>query len=271
MHKIRYNLFPGGHMKCLTMSYDDGKKEDIRLAEFFRANGLKGTFHLNSGRMTAPDSIERGFVPFAELAEVYAGHEISCHMVNHPFPRELPDAAILAETIEDRRALEKACGYVVRGMSYPYGNYDARVIDLIKTVGIEYSRTVKSTAKFDIPENFLEWHPTCHHNKGLFDRLAEFDTEDKYKRPKLFYVWGHSFEFPVDNNWGMMEEFCKRIGGREDIWYATNIEIVDYVNALRALRISVDCDKLYNPSAITVWVTVDGEPIKLAAGETVVL
>jgi len=29
---------------------------------------------------------------------------------------------VLEEIIEDRKVLEKASGYVIRGMSYPYGN-----------------------------------------------------------------------------------------------------------------------------------------------------
>ena len=29
-----------------------------------------------------------------------------------------------------------------------------------------------------------------------------------------------------------MEEFCSYMGGRKDIWYATNIEIIDYMEAV---------------------------------------
>ncbi len=271
MHKIRFNLFVGGVTRCLTFSYDDGKNEDIRLCEILRSNGLKGTFHLNSGRMSAPDSKEKNLIPLSEVASVYAGQEVSCHMANHPFPRELHDTVILAEVTEDRCALEAACGYVVRGMSYPYGNYDQRVIKVLRSAGMEYSRTTKSTAKFHLPEDFMEWHPTCHHNHDLMVNLAAFNEEERYQRPKLFYVWGHSYEFTRDNNWGLIEEFCKAVGGREDIWYATNIEIVDYVNALHALRISVAGDKILNPSAIPVWVSVDGEALKIGAGESMVL
>ncbi len=45
--------------------------------------------------------------------------------------------------------------------------------------------------------------------------------------PAMMYVWGHSYEFTNQNNWELMEDFCKLVGGRDDIWYATNIEIVD--------------------------------------------
>lgn len=44
-------------------------------------------------------------------------------------------------------------------------------------------------------------------------------------------MWGHSYEFENNNNWDILKNFCKTAGGREDIWYATNIEICDYISA----------------------------------------
>ena len=264
MNKIKFNRFHGGVSHCLTMSYDDGPKEDARLLDIFNANGIKGTFHLNSGNIFSR-------YPEDKLAGVYAGHEISCHMASHPFPVDLPDMANLLEIQGDRRILERAASYVVRGMSYPFGNYSAHVIGLLRTAGIEYSRTTRATNNWNLPEDFMEWHPTCHHNGGIVEKFADFITEDRWGRPKLFYVWGHSFEFPRDDNWGMMEEFCKLAGGRDDIWYATNIEIVDYVNAQKALRFSADCDKVYNPTCTDVWFTVNGETVCCGAGKSLIL
>lgn len=261
MKHISLDLYPGGVSHCLTMSYDDGPIDDVRLLELFNENGIRGTFHLNSERLFPSLSPE-------EVAKRYAGHEISCHMASHPFPNDLPDTALLAEVTEDRRALERAAGYVVRGMSYPYGNYNAHVIDLLKKLGIEYSRTTRATNGYAVPDNFLEWHPTCHHNGGIIERFNDFIQKDRWGRSRLLYIWGHSFEFPRDDNWGMMEEFCRLAGGRDDIWYATNIEIVDYVNASRSLRFSIDNDMVYNPSATDVWFTVNGEAVCCEAGET---
>ena len=85
----------------------------------------------------------------------------------------------------------------------------------------------------------------------------------------VMYVWGHSFEFNNDKNWDKMEKFCDKIAGNDDVWYATNIEIVDYVNATRALKFSWDRRLIYNPSAIDVWIEVDGACVKIPNGETV--
>jgi len=42
--------------------------------------------------------------------------------------------------------------------------------------------------------------------------------------PQLFYVWGHSYEFDIDNSWDKFEEFLKMVAHRSDIRYATNAE-----------------------------------------------
>ena len=262
MNTIRCNLFPGGCHHCITMSYDDGNLADVRLAQIFRDNGIAGTFHLNSGKLDQP-----GRVAAADIPQIYAGHEVSCHMVTHPFPTELPDAGVLAEIAEDRRVLERAAGTIVRGMSYPFGNYDDRVIRLGRAAGMEYARTTVATHRFTLPQDFMQWHPTCHHKGDILDKLDAFYAPDKYSTMRLFYIWGHSFEFNNDSNWDRIEEFSKKAAHRPDTWYATNIQVVDYVQAMRSLRVDADCTRVYNPSALEVWFTINGDTVSVKPGD----
>ena len=51
------------------------------------------------------------------------------------------------------------------------------------------------------------------------------------------------------------------MGGRDDIWYATNIEIIDYMDAAKRILFSADCRRVYNPSALSVWLEVDGDSV----------
>ena len=87
----------------------------------------------------------------------------------------------------------------------------------------------------------------------------------------MFYLWGHSYEFDNNDNWNVIEEFCEYMGGRDDIWYATNIEIYDYVKAYENLQTSVDKKIIHNPSNTDVWAEHNGKVIKIKAGETVTL
>jgi hypothetical protein len=262
---IRLNRFPGGVYLALTMSYDDGHRADRRLVEIFDKYGIRGTFHLISGQLGMNHAVTE-----EDVSTLYRNHEVSCHTVHHPNMTQMPVSEQLNEIMADRKKLEALCGYPVRGMSYPYGAYSAELIKNLRTVGMEYSRTVRSTESFDLPEDFMAWHPTTHHNNPklneLFDRFCD---NSRFNTQRVMYVWGHSFEFDRDDNWGMIEDFCKKAGGREDIWYATNIEIFDYVTAQRALRFSADMHSVYNPSAADVWFEADGRPVKVGGGETI--
>ena len=44
--------FPSGKAKALTLSYDDGVEQDIRLIQILNQHGLKATFNLNTGCYT---------------------------------------------------------------------------------------------------------------------------------------------------------------------------------------------------------------------------
>ncbi|CAM3733344.1 polysaccharide deacetylase family protein [Marinicrinis lubricantis] len=254
--------FPEGKHKVLTMSYDDGKSADRRLVKLFNQYGIKGTFHINSGLLGSGDRISA-----EEVTTLYAGHEVSVHTVTHPTIARSPREQLIHEIVEDRKALERLTGYTVRGMSYPNGSYSEKIIEMLPHLGIEYARTVKSTRSFAMPDRLLEWNPTCHHNHDVMELAKAFDALHKKQYLYMMYVWGHSYEFDNQNNWEVIEQFCEFIGGKEDIWYATNIEIVDYMRAAERLQFSAACDFVYNPSAMSVWLSVDGEIVEAMSGE----
>lgn len=262
--KISFNYYPHGKKKALTMSYDDGQVFDRRLIDIFNKYGIKGTFNLNSGKFDTEPYVSR-----EEIKELYKGHEVAVHTVDHPYLTLIPSEELVYQIMEDRRNLESLVGYQVRGMAYPYGDYNDIVLNSLASFGIEYSRTVRSTKSFRIPNNFLEWHPTCHHDQDVIQKLKEFKNLKEWEQMPLFYVWGHSFEFDRNGNWDLIEEFCKMASFDENVWYATNIEIMDYINALKSLKFSADGSMVYNPSAIPVWIGVDHEPVKIDPGERI--
>jgi hypothetical protein len=260
---IRFDRFPGGVHKALTLSYDDGRIHDRRLVDMMNRYGLKGTFHLNSGYFG-----REGYITADETAELFQGHEISVHTVDHPFLEQSPPEQIANTILEDRKALEALAGYPVKGMSYPYGTYNDRVVAMLPALGIEYARTTASHGKFDMPNDLLRWHPTCHH-KQMLDLMDSFLTQPRHTKMKLFYIWGHSYEFENNRNWELIDRLGERLGGRDDIWYATNAEIAAYMKAIERLCFSADCRIIHNPSAVSVWVSADGDALEIPAGQTI--
>ncbi len=264
---ITLNAFPDGKQFALTMSYDDGVIHDERLISIFNKYGIKGTFHLNSGLMETPNRIRA-----TDAVRIYKGHEIACHTVSHPFPDELLNGDLVHEILQDRINLEKITGGIVRGMSYPYGRFNDSIIATMAACGIVYSRTTLSHNKFNLPQQFLAWHPTCHH-KNAEEPAERFlaslaGARNGRSSPSLFYIWGHSYEFEHEGNWDFIETLSAKMGGHDDVWYATNIEIADYDQARRAMQASADGRRVYNPSSIPVWVNVEGSPLEILPGAT---
>lgn len=264
--KVIYTCFPGGKFKCLTMSYDDGRLSDRRLIDIFNRYGIRGTFHLNSGTALTD---ERRIRP-EEFASLYAGHEVSCHTVTHPTIARCPMPSVVEQVLQDRMALERAVGYPVRGLSYPNGSYSQPICDMLRHVGIRYARIVGNSEDFALPEDFMRWKATCHHNHRLMELGQKFLDLNKRQYQYLMYVWGHSYEFDNEDNWDLIEGFCRMMGGRDDIWYATNIEIVDYLDVFSHLQFAADNSFVYNPFVSSAWIRVDnGEPMEIPGGALV--
>lgn len=262
---IQYHVYPGGKKRVLTFSYDDGSANDPRLVDLFNKAGVKGTFHLNGKNYIGASDARK-----AEVRALYEGHEIACHTVKHGWPAHMPMQSVVKETMEDREILEDIAGYPVIGMSYPSGSYSDEAIAAMRACGIVYSRTTLSTFNAELPDDFMKWHPTCHHRnspEAVEKFLGGLDSE---WYPPLLYIWGHSHEFRTEENWVMIEGVLDKLKGNDKIWYATNIEIYRYVMAQRALVISADEKTFYNPTVTDVWVERNkAEILKIPAGQTV--
>ena len=270
--------FPGGKAKALTLSYDDGVEQDIRLIDLMKRHGLKGTFNLNSG-LYAPEgtvypsgTIHRRLTK-KQADELYAssGMEVAVHGLTHPFLEQLPVNLCTKEVLQDRENLEAQFHTIIRGMAYPFGTYSAQVIECLKACGIVYSRTVISSGSFAIPSDWLRLEATCHHNDDRLMDLAEKFMGENVRAPWLFYLWGHSYEFEADDNWDVIEKFAACIGGRDDIWYAANIEIYDYVDAFNKLIFSMDGRMVHNPGAYTLYFKMGETDYCVKPGETLAL
>ncbi len=201
--------FPGGKFKAVTLSYDDGVRQDIRFTEILDRYGMKGTFNINSG-----------FVGQGEIRLSYddikthildKGHEVAIHGENHIAPGIGFPAQAIADVLNCRKALENNLGIIIRGMAYPdsgvkvfhNGNTYENIKGYLKNLGVAYSRALgNDNDLFMLPEDFYAWMPTAHHvNPELFNWVEKFVNMEEGKiysaslYPRLFYLWGHSYEY----------------------------------------------------------------------------
>ncbi len=279
--KYQFMRYPGGLCKAVTLSYDDGAPADARLCETLNRYGIKCTFNLVASSVENEWGLTKEFIRNEMLGK---GHEVATH---GEFHRGL-DAARSIEGIQDtlncRLSLEKEFDIIIRGMAFPDRTVNKnrvpiayeRIRSFLQELDIAYARTTGGdNDSFELPEDFHNWVPTAHHkNPKLMEYIDNFlnmNVNAQYiaqRTPRLFYLWGHAFEFENNKNWDLLETICEKLSGNPEIYYATNIELYDYITAYRSLIYSADGKTIYNPTLKTLWFDRDGTLCKLESGET---
>ena len=282
--RYRFLRFPEGKFKAVTFSYDDGVKPDLRLAEIFDRHGMKGTFNINSGHIMNGETEK--FTTKEEICEslLAKGHEVAVHGEQHIAPGVSRPIDAIRDVLHCREQLEDILGITIRGMAYPdcgirrthNGNSYENVKGILENLGIVYARTLGAdNSTFMLPTDWHNWVPTMHHNnKEGMSYIDAFlaQKEENYRtasrHPRLFYVWGHSYEFRNNDNWELIEEICDRLAGQDDTWYATNMEIWEYCHAYDSLVWNARGNIVYNPTFYTVWFDIDGKLYHVMPDET---
>lgn len=283
----RFIRFPEGKTKALTLSYDDAVAANKKFEEIITQYGIKCTFNINTSRLvdnkdlTAQDL--KGFLQ--------RGHEIAVHGHNHRANGLVSTTEGIRDVLTCREELERALDTIVCGMAYPdcgirrfnNGTMYQDIKNYLSALGIVYSRTLAGDNDgFKLPLDWHAWMPTAHHaNKNLFeyiDKFLAFDPDDVHYHTDhnvyLFYLWGHAYEFErSDYGWELLEKICSKLSGRKEVWYATNMEIYEYVKAYDSLVFNTGETKVYNPSAKTVWFAISdskqSKTYRVNSGETI--
>ena len=223
-------------MKIITFSYDDGVRQDKRLVEILNKYGLKATFNINSELLGTKNKLNiidykgekicHDKLTVGEAREVYSGHEVAVHTLTHPQLTYLPNEEILRQVEKDRENLKEIFGYEIIGMAYPCAGYQNsdRVEQVIReSTGVKYARTISNSFSVAPQQNLIRYQPTTFHLDfaNNYHMVDEFFASDK---GGVFYVWGHSYEFDINDTWAEFEKFCEYISNREGVIYATNAD-----------------------------------------------
>lgn len=276
--------FPGGKPKAVTLSYDDGSKDDIRFLETINKYKLKSTFNIVGGWIDKEDRLSKKFI---EENIIGKGHEIANHGFNHRALDSVRAVEGIQDTLNSRLSLEREFDVIIRGMAFADRSINRflkpdiykKVKNYLKEIDIAYARSAgDDNDKFELPEDWYCWMPTAHHNNPqimeYIDKFVNIDVSQLYvanRSPKLFYLWGHSFEFERNKNWDLLEEICEKISGKDDVWYATNMEIYEYVQAYNSLVYSADGKIVYNPTLFDIWFDIDGELYCINTGKHLII
>lgn len=161
----------------------------------------------------------------------------------------------------------------VRGFVWPFYTQKNRgIVDYVRSQGFYGMRGVGDTLdrlNYAVPTERFPWSYTCH-NTNLLEVMADYAAYADDGELKFFAFGVHSFDFERSKNWNDLREFCDKYGASPDeYYYATVGEIFDYSDAMA--RLFVSDTEVYNPTDITLYIKINGEPIALASGERVSL
>jgi peptidoglycan/xylan/chitin deacetylase (PgdA/CDA1 family) len=135
---------PGFSRPMVSLTFDDGSQAFYQDAlPLLDAKGFKTTQYVPTAGLTttSPDPFLMTRAQLRELAD--DGHEIGSHTITHSDLAKLDDADLTRELRESKTLLENIAGRPVTGIAYPFGSYEARVIEKAEALGYESGRSVE--------------------------------------------------------------------------------------------------------------------------------
>jgi peptidoglycan/xylan/chitin deacetylase (PgdA/CDA1 family) len=123
----------------VSLAFDDGWRSTLENGlPILNAAGLKSTQFVITGYLTG----DQNYVSGAEVLQMFAaGHEIGSHTRTHPHLPTLTDGQKREEIIGSFDDLTNLGIAPVVSFAYPYGEYDAQTIAIIKETGYQNART----------------------------------------------------------------------------------------------------------------------------------
>lgn len=172
---------------------------------------------------------------------------------------------------ESREELEEIFGKgSIKSFVWPYGLQNnaslhaALVADGYNS--IRKTGALDDTTGFSFPEDRMAWSYNAH-NKNLLESMEKYENYPDDGELKFFAFGVHSYDFERDNNWNVLEEFAEKYGNRpNDYYYATVSELLEYEDAIKALRITDS--EIVNDSDKEIFLTVNGKKISVAANSS---
>lgn len=127
---------PSAGAAPVWITFDDGFLNNYTEAfPELRAAGMTATFFVVVDRVLGGDPAYMTLAMMREM--VAAGMAIGSHTLSHPRLARLAPADRRREIVDSKHRLEDALGAPVTSFCYPYGNWDAACVDVVREAGYE--------------------------------------------------------------------------------------------------------------------------------------
>lgn len=264
-------LYEGYTAKSAVFSYDDCVVNDIRFIELLDKYGMKCTFNLTVKNLISVMKTPSGKTEEADILnfikETYKNHEIANHSVNHYHAGTSAAETVIADVTDASDYMEQNLGVRPVGVAWANGYVKGRtdcqqIIDGVKAAGIKYARHMENYA-YSLPEDWYFWRATCQH-KDVEAYVDDYVILKNSGELKCLYMWGHTYECTTENDWVVLENAMQKLAS-DNIWFATNGDIYEYVEATKLLV--QEENTVTNNSDMTVYCQINGINKALAPNE----
>lgn len=299
---IDKNFFPNWKRKSISFTIDDGNlKLDRKFISYVKPAGIRGTFNL-CGEEPSPDEFYPAMYEEYEVSNHCKYHpglytdELKEYLVEGPLVKGEAGIGHIYHADEKGFYYDKRSDYTiysadadhyikcalqgetelvrifgrkkVRGYVWPFCRMgdDSFLKKLAEAGHFESLRGTnmpEGDDRFNMPKDRLNWcfNALCGE---LIEAAEEYESLPDDGKMKFFCFGVHSHDFENNNKWDELDDFCKKIGNRDnDFFYGTVHEIFDAEDTVNALEITNEY--IYNPSANKAYLTIDGKKIIIEA------
>ncbi len=121
--------------RFVIITFDDGYYDNLSAAEIMKNEGFRGIFFISTAYIGSQlDGIQMMSAQQIDML-LALGMRIGSHSHEHVKLSALSDNEIKYQVDQSLRILSAFCG--VRDFAYPFGDYDSRVLKIVRSCGIE--------------------------------------------------------------------------------------------------------------------------------------
>lgn len=142
---------PAEHGRTAVITFDDGYVDNLTACEALEKRGMRATWFIVAGSLgTNPNWPADGrptgrILNRLELRQMQSGGmEIGSHSMHHSRLPTLSDEQLARDLRDSKDLLETVTGRTVSSFAYPYGAWDARCAEAVKTAGYEAACTTRT-------------------------------------------------------------------------------------------------------------------------------
>lgn len=236
-----------------TTSWDDGYRDDLRIARVLDMHGMKGTFYVCPASQHGQAMLTNEEIKF--LSE---RHEIGAHSMTHPKLSNVPLDQARREIQESKAWIEACTGKPCTMFCYPYGDENASVRAIVRDAGFHGARSTQTHAfsgsdAFALPTTLHVYPfplrpvlsrktfqpilrsytplralgvPTLAMRGWLPLATSLFRIAIERQAP-WFHLWGHSAEVTKFRMWKHLESFLTFVASHSGIEYVSNRSLIE--------------------------------------------